>query len=341
MKKSFLLSFVCLFSFAASHAQIGNIDNVKKELETENKDTIAWTHSGIFDLGFNEGFLHNWAAGGELASLTVNGIFSGNITRLHGRDVWSNTLNLNYGLYYAYSNSFIPRKTDDRIDFTSKYGVRIDTSKNFYLTSLFNFQSQFTKGYDYTLPHWDSISTSNFLSPAYFTLAEGIEYRKGTDITLFLSPIAGRATVASKYYTSMDPAGAFGVPYNKTVRYEFGAYFSGTYVINISKKAVFKTRLDLYSNYLAKDTKDSTGKVVSKDSPGNIAVLSDNLLSYKVSKYLNMTLGATFIYDNNVPYSKTYVDPSTGATVDKNLPGDGLGWLQVKQVFTLGIEYKF
>src|ERR1700733_10813961 len=149
MKKN-LLSLV-VFSFFIIHAsaQLKSIDDVKKSLQTTNKDTIAWDYGGVLDIGANEGFLHNWAAGGELVSLTANGIFSGHLDRLHHWDIWSNNLDLNYGLAYAYSTGFLPHKTDDRIDFTSKYGIRIDTAKNFYFTGLFNFKSQFTKGYDY------------------------------------------------------------------------------------------------------------------------------------------------------------------------------------------------
>ena len=329
--KKILLSFVpaTLFIFNAN-AQLKNADDIKKSLQTTNKDTIAWDYGGVLDIGANEGFLHNWAAGGELASLTANGIFSGHLDRLHNWDIWSNNLDLNYGLAYAYSTGFLPHKTDDRIDFTSKYGIRYDTS-NFYFTGLFNFKSQFTKGYNYTDSNWQKKPTSNFFTPAYFTTALGMEYRKGSDISLFLSPLAGRLTTATTYYTSQSPDGAFGVPYNKTTYYQLGAYFSGRYVINFSKKMVFKTRLDLYSDYLAKDTKDSTGKVIKKDSPANVSLLFDNFFSWKIAKYLSITLGATFIYDNNIPY----------VSANPNLPGNGLGWLQVKQVFTLGMEYKF
>lgn len=339
MRKVLLSVLVISLCSYRAMAQLDQADAVKKSLETQNKDTTAWIHSGVFSLGINEGFLHNWAAGGELASLTTNGILSANLTRLAGRNVWSNNLDMTYGLIYAYSTGFVPKKTDDRIDFTSKFGHQIDTS-NFYITGLFNFKSQFTKGYDYSVPNWDSFSTSKFLSPAYFTLAAGIEYRRGTDLSLFLSPLAARITLADKYYTMMKPDGAFGVEYGKTSRFEFGAYFSGRYVWNINKNIVFKTRADLYCNYLAKNVKDSTGAIVKYDNPGNIDILWDNILSVKVAKYVSLTLGATFIYDNDVPYSKTYVDAS-GAVVDKNEPGEGLGWLQLKQIFTVGFEYKF
>lgn len=341
MKKLLLTAALCTASAYASQAQINKIDDVKKSLQTSNKDTVAWVYGGFVNVGANEGFLHNWAAGGEVASFTVNGIFSGHFDRLNNRDIWSNNLDMTYGLNYTYSSGFLPKKTDDRIDFTSKYGHKIDTGKDFYFTSLLNFKSQFTKGYDYTQERWDTTSTSKFLSPAYITLAVGAEYRKGSDISLFFSPVAGRLTLASKEYTSRTPQGAFGVPYNKTSFYQFGAYFSGRYVHNINKKTVYKTRLDLYSNYLAKDTKDSTGKVVKTDNPGNINVLFDNLLSWKISKFLNITMGATFIYDHNFPYDKKTIDKTTGLPVDKDDPGKDLGWLQIKQVFTLGLEYKF
>ncbi|HXS36092.1 MAG TPA: hypothetical protein VN721_05290, partial [Flavipsychrobacter sp.] len=134
--------------------------------------------------------------------------------------------------------------------------------------------------------------------------------------------------------------GAFGIPYGKTSVFQFGAYFSGRYNLNITKNMLFTTRLDLYSNYLAKDTKDSTGHVIKKDNPGNIQVLWDNLFSWKIAKYVSITFAATLIYDNNIPYDKNTVDAS-GNVVPKNLPGDNLGWWQIKQIFTIGLIYKF
>jgi hypothetical protein len=340
MKKT-LLALVAIFMVFGASAQLKRTDSLKNSLALDNKDTVAWVYSGTLNIGLNQGFLHNWAAGGEVASATVNGLFSGMLTRMYHRSIWSNNLDMNYALFYAYSNHFQPRKMDDRIDFTSKYGYHIDTSSNFFLTGLFNFKSQFTKGYDYEAPNWDSFSTSDFLSPAYFTLAAGMEYRRGTNLSLFLSPAAARITTASTYYTNRAPEGAFGIENGKTMRFELGAYFSGRYLVNITPSLTYKTRLDLYSNYLAKDFQDSTGKVVKKDSPGNIDILFDNLFSYKLGKFLSLTLGATFIYDNDLPYDNLQKDAITGLEVQKDEPGNALGWWQIKQTFAIGFQYKF
>lgn len=339
MKKT-LLFLAALVAGKGAIAQIGNTDDYKKKLSYESKDTVAWVHSGLLQLGINQGFLHNWAAGGEVASMQIDGLFSGNITRLYHRTVWSNTLDANYSLFYAYSNNFVPRKVDDRIDFTSKYGTRIDTS-NFFITGLFNFKSQFTNGYDYSVPGWDTMSTSKFLSPAYLTLALGLEYRKGPALSLFFSPAAARLTLAQTYYTTRKPEGAFGIEYGKTSRFELGAYFTGRWQHDFSKNISYKTRVDFYANYLAKDKKDAAGNVVKKDNPGNIDWLWDNLIQVKLGKYFGLTLAVTAIYDNDIPYDNTYTDAVSGNVVDKDEPGTGLGWWQIKQVMTLGFTYRF
>ncbi len=342
MKKIILPILLCFSTIYSANAQLNkNVDDLKKLLETTNKDTVAWTHTGLFSIGINEGFLHNWAAGGEIASLAVNSIFQGNLTYLNHGSIWSNTLNLSYGLNYVYSNSFVPRKTDDRIDFTSKFGSRLNHSTDFYYSALFNFKSQFTHGYDYTVPGWQKAPTSDLFSPAYLTLALGMEYRKGADISLFLSPLAGREVLANARYTSLTAQGAFGIDSGKTNKFQLGAYFSGRYKVDVKKNMTFTTRLDLYSNYLAKNTTNDAGVVVKQDNPGNIQCLWDNLFVLKAYKVLSLTFGLTMVYDNNFPYSSTYIDQTTNLPVKKVQPGEGLGWVQVSQVFTFGIAYKF
>ncbi len=341
MKKVYTLIVALLvigFATAQEVKQYEMLTN-KKVISNSNLDTIAWVYDGNLTIGFNQGLLHNWQAGGELASLTTNGLFNGTLTRYHKRHLWTNNLDMAYGLLYTYSNNFVPRKLDDRIDFTSKYGYKLTEKRNLFFSGLFNAKTQFTKAYNYDIPNWDTFSTSRFLSPLYMTLAPGLEYRKGAEITLFFSPLAARFTYVDNYYTNQFDEGAFGVANGRTTRFELGAYFTGRYKKVFNDKISYNTRLDLYSNYLAQD-KELNGVVVKKDNPGNIDLMWDNFISFKFYKYFSLNIGVLAIYDNDVPYNRFYLD-ANNATVAKDEPFQGLGWWQVKQFMALGFNYKF
>ena len=100
MRKSILFLFASLLSIIVQ-AQLSETDKVKTSLGVENRDTVAWIRNGVAQLGLNQGFLHNWSAGGEVASLAIDGLLSGNITRLYHNNVWSNSVDASYSLFYA------------------------------------------------------------------------------------------------------------------------------------------------------------------------------------------------------------------------------------------------
>lgn len=341
MKKSLLFIAIALSGGIYGHAQeISNYEKIaQKSIETKNIDTLAWIHNSNVSLGINQGILHNSPAGGELASLALNGLFDGTLTRYKHRKIWTTNLNAAYGLLYTYSNAFVPRKTDDRINLSSRYGYQIKDSSNFFIVGLLDARTQFTKGRDYEAPNWRDFSTSNFLSPLYLTVAPGMEYRRGSRLSIFFSPVAFRGTFVSKDYTLRDSTGAFGVPYGKTFRFEVGAYLSARYAQQFSKHFSYRSRLDLYSNYLAKDSY-LNNKLVKEDNPGNIDILWDNYLTFTFAKYFAINIGVMAIYDNDVPYLKTYIDDN-GATQPKNEPFSGLGWWQIKEIMSIGFNYKF
>lgn len=338
MKKR-VLSILAAVTSLSSQAQLSKVDEIMAQrVEDKNVDTIAWIKNANIYLGANQGLLHNWAAGGELASLAINGVFNGNVVRYYNKHVWTNTLDANYAMFYAFSNSFQPRKTDDRLDFTSKYGYRLgDSSSNFYISGLVNAKTQFSKGYNYDLPNWRDSSTSGFLSPLYVLVSPGLEFRRGSTLSVFLSPAAMRTTFVSREYTSRSEVGAFGVPYNKLMRFEVGAYLSGRFQKDLTKHITYRGRLDLYSNYLAKNTYDASGNLIKKDNPGNIDILIDNFIAFKFFRYFSANFGLTAIYDNDVPFVP--LKDAAGKPVQE--PLRGLGWWQIKQTFTLGFTYKF
>lgn len=331
IKKSLLFG-VALLSCSAAIAQVEvqYFNELRKKNEKNtNLDTVATIYNGTLTLGFNQGLLHNWAAGGELISANVNALFNGSLIRYNGPLIWATNLDVAFGQFYAYSNGFVPRKTDDRVDLTSKYGLRLGKESNFYFTSLFNAKTQLSMAYNYELENWKDTPISSPFSPIYFTLAPGIEYRKGSEFTLFFSPAAMRGTMASRRYTTANPEGAFGVPYDKVFRFEIGSYLTTRYTKDITSDISYNGRFDLFSNYLATD-QYLDGVLVKEDSPSNIDIFWDNNFSYKFYKYFSINFGLLAIYDNDVPY----------ITVE-NDPAKGLGWWQVKQYINFGFNYKF
>ncbi len=338
--KKLLLS---LFAVVASYSVFAQLDEADKVYEgqkydSKNVDTIAWVKGATFNLGGNQTFLHNWAAGGELASLLLNARLDANAIRYYGRHIWSNNLLAEYGMQANFSTGFAARKTNDRIDYTSKYGYRIKPNGNWYLSGLLNARTQFDKGYaNYDVPNWRDNSTSRFLSPLYVMLSPGIEYRKGEMFSVFFSPAAARMTFVSTYYTNQFDDGAFGVLKGKSSRFEIGAYVSARFTKDLAKNLNLKSRLDLYSNYLAKNIKDETGAIIKKDNPGNIDIMFDNLLTYNFLKYFNVGFALTAIYDNDVPYKASF--DAAGNKIKE--PLGNLGWWQIRQGFTVGFVYNF
>lgn len=330
-----------------SFAQLSQSDEIQKNLKhkVEAKNE-GWTKGGLLNIGLTQGLLENWAAGGERKSLALNGQFNGFVAKVKANTVLESTLDLYYGLNYVESNAFKPRKIDDRIDFSVRYGLQPKNwtvsknkiKRNIYFTGLFRFQSQFSKGFDYAKPGWENAPISEFMSPGYFTLALGTEFRPSDNFSIFFSPLASKLTVVKSNYTLFGTA--FGVEKGKTTRLELGAYVSTRYKTNLGKNILYNTRLDLYSNYLAKNTRMPAG-YIRKDNPGNIDVLWDNFFAIKISKFIGAGLGFTIVYDNDQPGKYTRSSglkyPDGTLVMDKYGP---LGWTQLKQVFNLGFSYK-
>ena len=345
MKKLLTLCAMALSLQTLAQTHDKRSDDLQKDMarKVEAKNE-GWTRGGLLNIGLNQGLLENWVAGGERMSLAVNGQFNGFLTRIKGNTAFENTLDLYYGLNYVESNNFVPRKLDDRIDFSSRYGLQPKswtTSKSklkrsTYITALFRFQSQFTPGYNYNLANFEQFPVSEFMAPGYFTFALGATYRPNDNFSVFFSPIAARYTVVKSKYTAA--AAAFGVEKGKTSRLELGAYMTARYKTQLTKNILYNTRLDLYSNYLAKDTKDASGTyIIDKSSPANIDILWDNFFAMKISKFIGAGLGFTMIYDDDQPGQKNKTKVENGISTPTYGP---LGWWQLKQVLNIGFSYK-
>ena len=310
------ISFLCLLliSFALRNlAQDKAVQALKNDasqtIKKDPNDTLpkTWKTGGLFNLNFNQSALSNWSAGGDKSSLSLASFLNLHAFYKKGRQAWDNTLDLAYGI--VNTTSLGTRKSDDRIDLLSKYGY--DLGKNWYLSGLFNFRSQFGPGYAYpsNLPKQ---LTSDFLAPAYLLLSPGFNYKPDDKFSFFISPATARWVIV--HNDSLAAVGAFGVDSGKNVRFEFGAFASLSYTRKIGPGAVYTGRLDLFSNYLR--------------NPQDISLYWTNILAVKISRIVSMTLTANMIYDNDI--RSVNADGTPGGPKP-----------QIQELFGLGIAYKF
>jgi len=308
-----LIALLTVLGSSFLRAQDKTVQELKSEaarkISKDPKDTVTqvWKTGGLINLTFNQAALSNWSAGGDKSAISLSSLLSIYAFYLKGKNSWDNSLDLAYG--FVNTTSLGNRKSDDRIDLVSKYGY--DLGKKWFLSALFNFRSQFSAGYNYPNNN-TKVLTSNFLAPAYIIQSVGMDYKPNDAFSLFLSPATAREVIVNN--DSLAAVEAFGVDSGKKFRFEFGAFASINYTANLSKTAVYKTKLDLYSNYL--------------HNPQNVSIYWTNILAAKVTRLISMDLSVDMIYDNDIKSVKA--DGTAGGP----LP-------QIKEVMGIGMSYKF
>jgi Protein of unknown function (DUF3078) len=283
-------------------------DEANRAIKKDPNDTIPklWKTGAILRFTMTQGAQDNWAAGGDNSTLGLASFFSGYAYYKFGRHSWDNTIDLAYG--FLSTTSLGTRKSDDKIDLLSKYGY--DIGKNWYISGLLNFRSQFSPGYAY--PKGKSpVLTSDFLAPAYIILSPGFNYMPNKKFSFFISPATARWTIVKN--DSLASVGSYGVDSGKQVKFEFGAYSTISYATKISENATYNGRLDLFSNYL--------------HDPQDVDINLTNLIAVKVSGILTMTVAFNLIYDNDV--STVNADGTTGGAKPQLQELLGIG-LQLK-----------
>jgi hypothetical protein len=191
---------------------------------------------------------------------------------------WINNLDLFYALQKTTSQG--TRKTDDRIDYYTKYSRTLSKKWGFGIVG--NFRTQFTEGYDYNKTPKEL--TSGFMAPAYLTIAPGFDWTPTDYFNIFMSPISGRWTFVADRFAGLGQR--YGLDPGKTARFEAGAFVSAIFKRDIAKNVNLRSRMDLYSNYLS--------------NPQNVDIFWTNVLTMKVNKWLGVTYNFDLIYDDDV-----------------------------------------
>lgn len=317
MTKQFFM-LILLLPFMGLQAQVTEKEGDLRTLKTDSVD--GWKKGGLFTLTFSQVSLSNWAAGGE-NSYSGNIMLNSFANYKKGKLSWDNVLDFGYGIMKQ--GKLELRKTDDKIDFSSKFGRQV--SDNAYFAALLNFKTQAMPGYNY--PN-DSVVISNFMAPAYTLFAAGYDYKRGDWLSLFFAPVTGKLTMVTS--PSLANAGAFGVTpavydtsgniitKGKTSRLEFGGYIKFAFARDIMKNIKLTSKLEMFSNYL--------------NNPQNIDVYWENILGMKINKFFTATIATTLIYDDDIDIE---VKDNAGNVIGKGPR------TQFKEVFGIGFAYKF
>ena len=293
-----------------------------------------WAKKNQLGFDISEIAFVNWSAGG---TSSISGLFKGEFNRTYaiGNHKWVNELIVKYGLNKQDGTEL--RKTDDAFMLNSTYGFRKDTTSNWYYSAKFNFNTQFSNGYNY--PNRD-IEISKPFAPAYVFLGAGAENsNKKKNRTFYFSPITLKTTLVLDQ--TLANQGSFGVKKaiyapdpndpnsqilienGQKVKAEFGILLTGYMKSEIYKNIFYENRLSLYTDYLNRF--------------GNVDVDYDTRLDLVVNAYVKANIGIHLVYDDDIKTKKDVVDPTTGSTSQVN---DGPR-AQLRQVLGVGLVYAF
>lgn len=311
--------------------------------EAKPKKPNYWTNSLTTQINVGQTSLTNWAAGGD-NTFTLKGYADGSCNWKKDKMFWNNRLQLEFGLLYASSKPLF-QKSNDRIYLESKWGHRV--YEQLYASANFDFKTQFANGYDYPTPSASQVEDwfgtgstleglskknqtkawqnarkpkSGFLSPAYTTLALGLDWTPTNWVSVSFAPLTGGFTLVTDNqfrkaygmklskesealqarFDGVDPAklseedkaayDSFHAALDNGSAYKASLFQLGTQVkvdfkVNVNDNFKYTSQVVLFSDYLNKMS---------------VRFNWDNKIDWKLAKYFALTITTNMIYDNNV-----------------------------------------
>lgn len=276
----------------------------------ENPDTSYWSQSGKVGLTFSQVGLSNWSSGGD-PSMAFTGILKYGAKFERNPHLWQTQLDAGYGAQRIGKNSEPFKKSDDNIILTTRYGYKI--SKQWYMSALASFRTQFYEGYDEsTSPR---VFLSDFMAPAYTKVGLGITYNhafaKGESFSFTFSPVNLKTTIVLN--DSLSSVGAFGVDPGKKSRSRGGMDILLNFNKELVKNITLTSMLTTFSPY------------------EDLAVMDVNwdlALWFKINNFFSANISTQLIYDQDVSF-----------TDDAGLPYNSA--VQFKEVLGIGLTYSF
>ena len=296
MKKLLILAATLLVAIPLTRAQ----DDVLKataeaaaalaeapEAEEEAPLPQYWKRYAVFDLGFNQTALWNWASGGYNTATLRIGI-DGNINYARDLVTWTNRLQLMYGFLWSADKENLIQKSTDLMQFESRFGYKTSETSKWKYTADLTFKSQFSDSYDSykqgTDGKWTGTLKSGLFSPGYLTFGLGMTWDPASWFSLNLSPVTGGFI----FCNIPELRKKYGMPLVKdeyaNYLFQLGAQLNMNLKASIPDVMTYETQLILFTDYL------NHPFVWNR-------VNWDNKFGFLVGKYIKLAFDTWLIYD--------------------------------------------
>lgn len=245
-----------------------------------------WTYYSEVEINMSQGALANWASGGENSlSLLSNIRYFWNYNR--NKTSWENWMHYRFGFMKNGEEEI--RKNEDRFELNSKLGQK--AFLHWYYTVQFNVLTQLFNSYEYPKDK-DRKLVANFMSPGYFNLSLGLDYKPNDRFSLFLSPISGKWNFVRD--TANIPVSRYGVEAGKRSKRNAGARMDvRSKVTNLFKLMDINNELNMFYSYDEKDKKKDDKDILP------LTVNWKMTLSFKINYFMRASIYTELLYDQN------------------------------------------
>lgn len=264
------------------------------------KDPIKWFYFGQNNLVFNQSSFSNWNSGGN-NNIGVIGKVNYIVNYKSGKHFLDNQFKFGYG--FVSTRGEAARKTEDYINIMSNYGY--DIGKNFYLSTGFQFLSQFAPGYNYSATPNPEFSDriSRFMAPGYLNVGLGISYNPKENFQVIFRPINGKFTFVND--PLLQKAGKYGLERDgHSMKADLGALLNILYRLKIYENIDFTNQVNFFSSYISHSER--------------VDVTYNGTLDIRFNRFISAVVGLDLMYDH-----------------------DQIQKLQMKQTLGIGFSYNF
>ena len=283
-------------------------DKKLKKVELKKIVYPAWTLFGNGSIGFTQTSLSNWSKGGE-SSLALLLMSKYNANYSKDKVKWENSVEFRYGISQTKTRGL--EKNDDKLELQSRLGY--SAFKKWFYSGEANFRTQLAPGYKF--PDKDH-PISLFMAPGYLTMSIGMDYKPNKDFSLFLAPFTSKSTFVRD--TVMIAPSKFGLEPGKKQLWEPGIIVKANWHRAITENITYDTKGEFFNNYRYTFQK--------------FAFEWEQVIVMHISRLITTQIMTQMLYDYNTKFP-VYND---AGTVIGSKPK-----LQFKELFTIGLTYKF